>query len=87
MKYTKEDFLKAAELGEVSMIDARHIVSLLDEVTQLPQQEISDEEIEKKAKQYTFDEYGKFDYVKYDTYDNYNDFIAGAKWYREQLKR
>ena len=31
-KYTKEDFLKAAELGEVSMIDAKHIVSLLDEV-------------------------------------------------------
>ena len=31
-KYTKEDFLKAAELGEVSMIDAKHIVSLLDDV-------------------------------------------------------
>ena len=31
-KYTKEEFLKAAELGEVSMIDAKHIVSLLDEV-------------------------------------------------------
>ena len=31
-KYTKEEFLKAAELGEVSMIDARHIVSRLDEV-------------------------------------------------------
>ena len=30
-KYTKEEFLKAAELGEVSMIDAKHIVSLLDE--------------------------------------------------------
>lgn len=30
--YTKEDFLKAAEAGEVSMIDAKHIVSLLDEV-------------------------------------------------------
>lgn len=32
-KYTKEEFLKAAELGEVSMIEAKHIVSLLDEVT------------------------------------------------------
>ena len=32
MKYTKEQFLKAAELGEVSMIDAKHIISLLDEV-------------------------------------------------------
>lgn len=29
-KYTKEEFLKAAELGEVSMIDAKYIVSLLD---------------------------------------------------------
>jgi hypothetical protein len=29
--YTKEEFLKAAELGEVSMIDAKHVVSLLDE--------------------------------------------------------
>lgn len=29
--YTKEQFLLAAEIGEVSMIDARHIVSLLDE--------------------------------------------------------
>ena len=33
-KYTADEFLKAAELGEVSMIDARHIVSLLDEVSQ-----------------------------------------------------
>ena len=31
-KYTKEQILKAGELGEVSMIDIRHIVSLLDEV-------------------------------------------------------
>ena len=31
-KYTKEEFLRAAELGEVSIIDAKHIVSLLDEV-------------------------------------------------------
>jgi hypothetical protein len=31
-KYTKEEFLKAAELGEVSMIDAKHIVSLLDDI-------------------------------------------------------
>jgi len=29
MKYTKQDFLKAAKKGEVSMIDAKHIVSLL----------------------------------------------------------
>jgi hypothetical protein len=30
--YTKQEFLDAAEAGEVSMIDAKHIVSLLDEV-------------------------------------------------------
>ena len=28
-KYTKEEFLKAAEIGEVSMIDAKHIVSYI----------------------------------------------------------
>lgn len=30
-KYTKEEFLKAAEIGEVSMIEAKHIISLLEE--------------------------------------------------------
>jgi hypothetical protein len=30
--YTKQDFLNAAEVGQVSMIDAKYIVSLLDEV-------------------------------------------------------
>jgi len=34
-RYTKEEILKAAEIGEVSMIDAKHIVSLLDEARQL----------------------------------------------------
>jgi hypothetical protein len=29
--YTKQEFLDAAKLGEVSMIDAKHVVSLLDE--------------------------------------------------------
>jgi hypothetical protein len=29
--YTIEEYLKAAEIGEVSMIDATHVVSLLDE--------------------------------------------------------
>ncbi|MFY8160493.1 MAG: hypothetical protein ACOVNU_04125 [Candidatus Kapaibacteriota bacterium] len=33
--YTKEDFLNAAKMGEVSMIDAKHIVSLLDEAREL----------------------------------------------------
>jgi hypothetical protein len=31
-RYTKQEFLDAAEFGEVSMIDARHVVSLLEEV-------------------------------------------------------
>jgi hypothetical protein len=31
-RYTKREFLDAAKLGEVSMIDAKHVVSLLDEV-------------------------------------------------------
>ena len=31
-RYTKQEFLDAAKMGEVSMIDARHVVSLLDEV-------------------------------------------------------
>jgi hypothetical protein len=30
-KYTKDEILKAAEIGEVSIHDAKHIVSLLDE--------------------------------------------------------
>jgi hypothetical protein len=30
--YTKQEFLDAAKFGEVSMIDAKHVVSLLDEV-------------------------------------------------------
>lgn len=30
-KYTIEEYLKAAEIGEVSMIDAKYVVSLLDE--------------------------------------------------------
>ena len=48
--------------------------------------EISDEEIEKWAKEYTCEEYQKliFDFENYDTY---NDFVNGAKWYREQLKQ
>ena len=35
-RYTTTEILRAAELGEVSMIDARHIVSLLDEARTEP---------------------------------------------------
>ena len=34
-KYTKEQILIAAELGEVSMIDVRHVISYLDEAVVL----------------------------------------------------
>ncbi len=33
--YNKQEILKAAEIGEVSMIDARYIVSLLDEAREM----------------------------------------------------
>lgn len=42
--YTKEDFLKAAEFCEVSMIDAKYIIERIDEVTD-PIELPSDEEI------------------------------------------
>ena len=42
-KYTKEQFLAAAKLGEVNMIDAKHIVSRIDEI------EDEDENILQKA--------------------------------------
>jgi hypothetical protein len=61
-----------------------HIVDT-NEMIELPQQEISDEEIEKWAKEYTCKEYEKLIF-DYENYDEYRDFINGAKWYREQLK-
>ena len=33
--YNKQEILKAAEIGEVSMIDARYIVSMLDEAREM----------------------------------------------------
>jgi hypothetical protein len=33
--YSKEDVLKAAEIGEVNLVDAAHIISLLDEAKRL----------------------------------------------------
>lgn len=80
----KEGFKYKGELIK----DSGEIYKLFKEflqTSQLPQQEISDEEIEKWAKEYTCKEYGKliFDYVNYDTY---GDFVNGAKKYREQLK-
>jgi hypothetical protein len=50
----------------------------------ITQQEISDEEIEKWAKEYTCKEYEKLIF-DYENYDKYRDFVNGAKKYREQL--
>ena len=47
MKYTKEQFLKAAEIGEVSMIDAKHICSLLDKVDVPQQNDVREDDVEK----------------------------------------
>ena len=55
--YTKEDFLKAAEFCEVSMIDARYIISRIDEVTD-PIELPSDENIrEERLLQFPDSEY------------------------------
>jgi hypothetical protein len=86
MKYTKEQFLKAAELGEVSMIDAKHICSLLDEIApQLPQQEISDEEIKKGGE----NAWSDYEYQEGNLYSTtFRDgWLMACKWYREQLKQ
>ena len=47
-----------------------------EEIKQLPQQEISDEEIEKAAAN-----------LANPNADKTDNWIEGAKWYREQLKR
>jgi hypothetical protein len=51
-----------------AFIDVENMI--MDMLAQLPQQEISDEEINKEAK----------------NHHNYYEWSAGAKWYREQLK-
>ena len=75
--YTKEMFLIAAEKCEVSMIDAKHIMQYIDEYV-TPIELPTDHEIETEApfSKSTFGfEQGQF-----------QGFIMGAKWYREQLK-
>ena len=76
--YTKEMFLIAAEKCEVSMIDANHIMKYIDEYV-TPIELPTDEEIEKKA---PFGE-STFGFEQ----GQYQGFITGAKWYREQLKK
>jgi hypothetical protein len=82
---TSEELLMKYE-NQWVFLSKEMIDYMLDENTQqLPQQEISDEEIEESARKYTFDEYQKV--IHYENYDTYNDFVNGAKWYREQLKQ
>lgn len=52
------------------------IISITKLSLELPQQEISDEEIEKAADKYCWNE-SRF---------TIDFFVEGAKWYREQLK-
>jgi hypothetical protein len=68
--YTKEDFLKAAEFCEVSMIDAKYIIERIDEVSD-PIELPSDEEIHKQAK-------GHSTFAP--------SFIYGAEWMRNKIK-
>ena len=60
-------------------------IEQLEKTSTSSKTEISDEEIKKWSKEYTCKEYERliFDYENYDTY---NDFVNGAKKYREQLK-
>ena len=60
-------------------ISVLRYISELEKLVAFYQQEISDEEIEKAA----------FDYVENSEEDKWTatlTFIAGVKWYREQLK-
>lgn len=78
--YTKEDFLKAAEFCEVSMIDAKYIIERIDEVTD-PIELPSDEEISEVAMVvYGFDAKNVKDVLEYKA------FKRGAKWMRDKIQ-
>ena len=82
--YTKEEFLKAAEFCEVSMIDARYILERIDEVTD-PIELPSDEEIEETAKDkvnLSADCFGQYDF----TSGKQDGFIDGAIWMRNKIQ-
>ena len=78
---TEDGFKYKGELIE----DKGEIYQLFKNYLTSSQTEILDEDIKKWAKEYTCKEYERliFDYENYDTY---NDFVNGAKKYREQLK-
>ncbi len=70
--YTKEDFLKAAEFCEVSMIDAKYIIERIDEVSD-PIELPSDEEIGKEFKHSS------------ENWEVRQALEVGAKWMRDKI--
>jgi hypothetical protein len=70
-KYPHQEIVTLAD----NLITAEDGMRWAYEFSQLPQQEISDEEIEDVAWEKFITDSGRF------------GFISGAKWYREQLKQ
>jgi hypothetical protein len=70
--YTKEDFLKAAEFCEVSIIDAKYIIERIDEVSD-PIELPSEEEIAKEA-------------MKLIYYNGFTGFTTCAVWMKNKIQ-
>lgn len=66
------EFSRYEHKETITSSDTKVSTSFLDNVPTTSPIEISDEEIEQYAQQNAF---------------NYYEFITGAKWYREQLKK
>lgn len=83
-KYTTEEILKAAEIGEVSMIDAKHIVSLLDEARYILEVGFNCHKC-KHSYMNPFDEYYclKKDYSEDKEYDIENNINCGGIHYEK----
>jgi hypothetical protein len=71
-QYYQETFVSKGSDDHIS--DISKMVE--DSTVMLPQQEISDEEIEKSMRKYNITDFGQM-----------AAYITGAKWYREQLKQ
>lgn len=78
--YTEEDFLKAADFCEVSMIDAKYIIERIDEVSD-PIEIPTDEEISKES----MDLYGA-NSTHINDILQYKAFKRGAKWMRDKIQ-
>ena len=73
-QYYQEAFVSKGSKGSGALTEGSGVVGNIGGAVELPEQEISDEEIEKA--------------IVYDYIDPYTEgFINGAKWYREQLKQ